>query len=267
MQRQAFALRIAGRVRPHSTRFLQIVKTPPAAVAAFCCRVPRSAADGTAINHIPNKTTAYCEVIRKFLEQHWYVEVPGWLYALNDRLLELQAQYPGRVIVKPLDEHIGDLVYLKQQDYATRERIDPVVAFATFELGWGYRPGVEKAHCGLRGGGFELGFVASEASLSPIARARTAIAPSWAISTAQKTAESLTTWSDLSVLNQYSLHTSSWEELNAGDLIGSEAEFAKWGLKTCTLDDIKVAKAPFAMPISITPRFLEWTVRRLETRC
>ncbi|KAH7463010.1 uncharacterized protein KRP23_13227 [Phytophthora ramorum] len=134
---------------------------------------------------IPNKTTAYCEVIRKFLEQHWYVEVPGWLYALNDGLLELQAQYPGRVIVKPLDEHIGDLVYLKQQD----------------------------------------------------------------------------------VLNQYSLHTSSWEELNAGDLIGSEAEFAKWGLKTCTLDDIKVAKAPFAMPISITPRFLEWTVRRLETRC
>ncbi|KAL4176641.1 hypothetical protein KRP22_001582 [Phytophthora ramorum] len=63
-----------------------------------------------------NKTTAYCEIIRKFLEQRWYVEVHGWLYALNDGLLELQAQYPGRVIVKPLDEHIGDLVYLKQQE-------------------------------------------------------------------------------------------------------------------------------------------------------
>ncbi|KAL4138062.1 hypothetical protein PRIC2_001571 [Phytophthora ramorum] len=99
------------------------------------------------------------------------------------------AQYPGRVIVKPLDEHIGDLVYLKQQEYVNV------------------------------------------------------------------------------LTSRYSLHTSSWEELNAGDLIGSEAEFAKWGLKTCTLDDIKVAKAPFAMPISITPRFLEWTVRRLETRC
>ncbi|KAL4176683.1 hypothetical protein KRP22_001624 [Phytophthora ramorum] len=209
MQRQAFALRIAGRARPHSTRFLQIVKTPPAAVAAFCCRVPRSAADGTAINHIPNKTTAYCEVIRKFLEQHWYVEVPGWLYALNDGLLELQAQYPGRVIVKPLDEHIGDLVYLKQQEYVN----------VLTSLNWSF------------------------------------------------VVHTKTTWSDLSVLNQYSLHTSSWEELNAGDLIGSEAEFAKWGLKTCTLDDIKVAKAPFAMPISITPRFLEWTVRRLETRC
>lgn len=43
---------------------------------------------------------------------------------------------------------------------------------------------------------------------------------------------------------QYSLHTSSWEELNAGDLIGDEVEFAKWDLKTCTLDDIKEVKAP-----------------------
>ncbi|KAL4110031.1 hypothetical protein PRIC1_001724 [Phytophthora ramorum] len=141
------------------------------------------------------------------------------------------------------DVHLNVASFLS---YATRERSDPVVAFATFELGWGYRPGVEKAHCGLRGGGFELGFVAIN----------------WSFVVHTKT-----TWSDLSVLNQYSLHTSSWEELNAGDLVGSEAEFAKWGLKTCTLDDIKVAKAPFAMPISITPRFLEWTVRRLETRC
>ncbi|KAL4114337.1 hypothetical protein PRIC2_014659 [Phytophthora ramorum] len=50
-------------------------------------------------------------------------------------------------------------------------------------------------------------------------------------------------------------------------LIGSEVEFAKWGLKTCTLDDIKMAKAPFSMPISITSNFLARKVRRLETRC
>ncbi|ETP33230.1 hypothetical protein F442_18208 [Phytophthora nicotianae P10297] len=54
---------------------------------------------------------------------------------------------------------------------------------------------------------------------------------------------------------QYSLHTSSWEELNAGDLIGDEVEFAKWDLKTCTLDDIKEVRAPFTMPISIMSRF------------
>jgi protein arginine N-methyltransferase 1 len=54
---------------------------------------------------------------------------------------------------------------------------------------------------------------------------------------------------------QYSLHTSSWEELNAGDLIGDEVEFAKWDLKTCTLDDIKEVKASFSMPISIMSRF------------
>ncbi|KAL4140134.1 hypothetical protein PRNP1_015205 [Phytophthora ramorum] len=66
--------------------------------------------------------------------------------------------------------------------------------------------------------------------------------------------------------DQHSPHTSSGEELNAGDLIGSEAEFAKWGLKTCTLDDIKMAKVPFSMPISITSNFLARKVRRLETR-
>ncbi|KAG7398296.1 hypothetical protein PHYBOEH_011380 [Phytophthora boehmeriae] len=54
---------------------------------------------------------------------------------------------------------------------------------------------------------------------------------------------------------QYSLHTSSWEELNAGDLIGDEVEIARWDLKTCTLEDIKEVKAPFAMPISIMSRF------------
>uniref|UniRef100_A0AAV1UTA8 Protein arginine N-methyltransferase domain-containing protein n=1 Tax=Peronospora matthiolae TaxID=2874970 RepID=A0AAV1UTA8_9STRA len=54
---------------------------------------------------------------------------------------------------------------------------------------------------------------------------------------------------------QYSLHTSSWEELNAKDLIGDENEFAKWDLKNCTLDDIKEIKASFSMPISIMSRF------------
>ncbi|KAG1683782.1 hypothetical protein DVH05_024139 [Phytophthora capsici] len=54
---------------------------------------------------------------------------------------------------------------------------------------------------------------------------------------------------------QYSLHTSSWEELSAGDLIGDEVEFAKWDLRSCTLDDIKEVKASFSMPISIMSRF------------
>ena len=54
---------------------------------------------------------------------------------------------------------------------------------------------------------------------------------------------------------QYSLHTSSWEELSAGDLIGDEVEFATWDLKTCTLDDIKEVKASFALPITAMARF------------
>ncbi|KAG7381950.1 hypothetical protein PHYPSEUDO_005421 [Phytophthora pseudosyringae] len=59
---------------------------------------------------------AYREIIGKFLERRWYVEIYAWLHALNDGFLELQAQYPGRVVVKPLDDNIGDLVYPKSQE-------------------------------------------------------------------------------------------------------------------------------------------------------
>ncbi|EGZ25079.1 hypothetical protein PHYSODRAFT_483067, partial [Phytophthora sojae] len=62
------------------------------------------------------KTNAYRTIIGKFLEQRWHVEIHAWLHALNDGLIDLQAQYPGRVVVKPLDEFISNLVYPKNQE-------------------------------------------------------------------------------------------------------------------------------------------------------
>ncbi|RLN84893.1 hypothetical protein BBJ28_00025467, partial [Nothophytophthora sp. Chile5] len=63
-----------------------------------------------------NSKTVYRETICKFLEQRWCVEVHAWLHALNDGFLELQGQYPGRVVVKPLDDAVRDLVYLKDRE-------------------------------------------------------------------------------------------------------------------------------------------------------
>ncbi|KAE9308667.1 hypothetical protein PF001_g11059 [Phytophthora fragariae] len=64
------------------------------------------------------KTNAYREIIGRFLERQWHVEIHAWLHALNDGFVDLQVQYPGRVVVKPLDELVGDLVYLKKRENA-----------------------------------------------------------------------------------------------------------------------------------------------------
>ncbi|GMF28355.1 unnamed protein product [Phytophthora lilii] len=63
--------------------------------------------------------SAYREIIGKFLEHGWHVEVFAWLHALNDGFIDLQVQNPGRVVVKPLDENVVQLAYPKNREDAT----------------------------------------------------------------------------------------------------------------------------------------------------
>ncbi|CAH0482756.1 unnamed protein product [Peronospora belbahrii] len=54
------------------------------------------------------------DLLTKFLEKNWFVEIHSWLHALSDWFLDVQEQYQYRVIVKPLDDAINGLVFLKQ---------------------------------------------------------------------------------------------------------------------------------------------------------
>ncbi|KAE9132472.1 hypothetical protein PF006_g15275, partial [Phytophthora fragariae] len=56
------------------------------------------------------------ELLTKFLDKNWFIEVHSWLHALNDWFVDLQEQNPYRVAVRPLDDAIHDLVYLKQDE-------------------------------------------------------------------------------------------------------------------------------------------------------
>ncbi|EGZ10841.1 hypothetical protein PHYSODRAFT_521098 [Phytophthora sojae] len=56
------------------------------------------------------------ELLTKFLEKNWFIEIHSWLHALNDWFLDIQEQHQYRVAVKPLDDAIHDLVYLKQDE-------------------------------------------------------------------------------------------------------------------------------------------------------
>ncbi|KAG7390862.1 hypothetical protein PHYPSEUDO_006346 [Phytophthora pseudosyringae] len=56
------------------------------------------------------------DLLAKFLDKNWFVEIHSWLHALNDWFLDMQEQYQYRVAVKPLDDAIHDLVYLKQDE-------------------------------------------------------------------------------------------------------------------------------------------------------
>ncbi|KAL3664154.1 hypothetical protein V7S43_011035 [Phytophthora oleae] len=60
-------------------------------------------------------TSAYQEIISKFLVEGWHVEIHAWLRALNDGYLRLQRENPGRVAVMPLDDVINDIVFLKKK--------------------------------------------------------------------------------------------------------------------------------------------------------
>ncbi|ETL79126.1 hypothetical protein L917_20163 [Phytophthora nicotianae] len=60
-------------------------------------------------------TSAYQEIISKFLMQGWHVEIHAWLRALNDGYLRLQGENPGRVVVKPLDDVIQDIVFVQKR--------------------------------------------------------------------------------------------------------------------------------------------------------
>ncbi|CAI5728652.1 unnamed protein product [Peronospora effusa] len=66
------------------------------------------------------------ELLSKFLEKNWFVEIHSWLHALSDWFLEIQEQYPYRVAVKPLDDAINGLVYLKQAEEGVWE--EPVLS-------------------------------------------------------------------------------------------------------------------------------------------
>jgi type IV secretory pathway TrbD component len=56
------------------------------------------------------------DLLTKFLEKNWFVEIHSWLHALNDWFLDMQEQHQYRVAVKPLDDDIHDLVYLKEDE-------------------------------------------------------------------------------------------------------------------------------------------------------
>ncbi|KAG6622133.1 uncharacterized protein IUM83_09750 [Phytophthora cinnamomi] len=56
------------------------------------------------------------ELLAKFLDKNWFIEIHSWLHALNDWFLDVQEQNQYRVCVKPLDDAIHDLVYLKQDE-------------------------------------------------------------------------------------------------------------------------------------------------------
>ncbi|KAG7390924.1 hypothetical protein PHYBOEH_006868 [Phytophthora boehmeriae] len=56
------------------------------------------------------------DLLSKFIEKHWFIEVHSWLHACNDWFLDIQEQHPYRVIVKPLDDAIHDLIYRKEDE-------------------------------------------------------------------------------------------------------------------------------------------------------
>ncbi|KAG7381949.1 hypothetical protein PHYPSEUDO_005420 [Phytophthora pseudosyringae] len=60
-------------------------------------------------------TSAYQEILSKFLVEGWHVEIHAWLRALNDGYLRLQSDNPGRLVVKPLDDAIQDIVLAKKR--------------------------------------------------------------------------------------------------------------------------------------------------------
>jgi hypothetical protein len=70
-------------------------------------------------------SSAYQEILAKFLVEGWHVEIYAWLRALNDGYLRLQRENPGRVVVKPLDDVIQNIVFVnkktKQAPCAVRE--------------------------------------------------------------------------------------------------------------------------------------------------
>ena len=70
------------------------------------------------------KTTCF-NLLTKFLEKNWFIEIHSWLHALSDWFLDMQEQYQYRVAVKPLDDAIHGLVYLKQVEEGVR--VDPVL--------------------------------------------------------------------------------------------------------------------------------------------
>ncbi|OWZ18217.1 hypothetical protein PHMEG_0007727 [Phytophthora megakarya] len=63
-------------------------------------------------------TSAYQEIISKFLAGGWHVEIHAWLRSLNDGYIRLQSEHPGRVVVMPLDDVIHDIVYLNKRKWS-----------------------------------------------------------------------------------------------------------------------------------------------------
>ncbi|KAG6970011.1 hypothetical protein JG687_00002872 [Phytophthora cactorum] len=71
-------------------------------------------------------SSAYQEIISKFLVQGWHVEIHAWLRALNDGYLRLQGENPGRVVVKPLDDAIQDIVFVQKRKRSSRAAVKHV---------------------------------------------------------------------------------------------------------------------------------------------
>ncbi|KAH7488755.1 uncharacterized protein KRP23_2700 [Phytophthora ramorum] len=130
-----------------------------------------------------SNSSAYQEIVSKFLVEGWHVEIHAWLRALDDGYLRLQSHNPGE---------------------RWSSRWTKCSTTRAMEA------------CG------EDGAVKILSKAVPGGNDRKR----------QDQAEDGGAANAMNDQHQHSLHTSSWEELNAGDLIGNEAAIAKWGLKT-----------------------------------
>ncbi|RLN85592.1 hypothetical protein BBJ28_00018036 [Nothophytophthora sp. Chile5] len=54
------------------------------------------------------------------IAQLWHVEVHAWMDSLGGVFAELQAAHPASVVIKPLDEALMELVYLKSTEMVSR---------------------------------------------------------------------------------------------------------------------------------------------------
>uniref|UniRef100_H3GTQ8 Uncharacterized protein n=1 Tax=Phytophthora ramorum TaxID=164328 RepID=H3GTQ8_PHYRM len=186
-----------------------------------------------------SNSSAYQEIVSKFLVEGWHVEIHAWLRALDD----------GRAVVKSLDEVLHDSAFLKKKvKRAAAQHVCTTLSCGDAPLKVVALPvaALDAAQRAMEACGEDGAVkILSKAVPGGNDRKRQDQAEDGGAANAMNAAHSKAAWGvDMSGnaflkeqdQHQHSLHTSSWEELNAGDLIGNEAAIAKWGLKTWNAD-------------------------------
>lgn len=77
-------------------------------------------------------------MLEVLLAQQWQIEVHAWVDSLGDVFSELLKKYPDGVQVKPLDEALQSLVFLKEQNHPALENRDRFLAtiLEAMEIVW-----------------------------------------------------------------------------------------------------------------------------------